>query len=113
MRAVIMGIYFHESAEVALILLVNYWKLLFKMLWGPDGIGILHSLLILPALATHIWLPLLAVAAASVKAANYFLWSVGKMQWFLRQGHEHPLEAIGYVAGGIVFILAAIVHWLI
>jgi hypothetical protein len=29
---------------------------------------------------------------------NYFLWSVGKMQWFLKQGHEHPLEAIGYVA---------------
>jgi hypothetical protein len=72
----------------------------------------LSEFLLLPALATHFWLPLLAVAVAIVKAINFFLWSVGKMQWFLKQGHEHPLEAIGYVAAGIVFCIAAAAQWL-
>jgi hypothetical protein len=26
------------------------------------------------------------------------------MQWFLKQGHLHPLDAIGYVAAVIVFL---------
>jgi hypothetical protein len=110
--AAIRGIYLHMPADAVIHLLVGYWRLVLWSLRTPDGIYVLHSLLILPALATHIWLPLLAIGVALVKAANYFLWSVDKMQWFLKQGHEHPLEAIGYVAAAVVLGVMAVVHWI-
>jgi hypothetical protein len=31
-------------------------------------------------------------------------WIVGRTQWFLKEGKEHPLKAIGYVAGVVVFL---------
>jgi hypothetical protein len=31
-------------------------------------------------------------------------WVVGRTQWFLKEGKEHPLKAIGYVAAVVVFL---------
>ena len=31
-------------------------------------------------------------------------WIVGRTQWFLKEGKEHPLKAIGYVAAVVVFL---------
>jgi hypothetical protein len=61
---------------------------------------------ILPALAVHLWLPLFGIGVAFARAVNSFAWSVDKMQWFLKQGRLHPLQAIGYVAAVVIFISA-------
>ena len=55
------------------------------------------------AMVVYLWLPLLALAAGAAKTLNYFRLAVGWAQWFLKQGQNHPLEAIGYVAAIIVF----------
>jgi hypothetical protein len=61
--------------------------------------------LILPALAVHLWLPLIGIGVAITRTINSFAWSVNKMQWFLKQGRSHPLQAIGYVAATVVFVV--------
>jgi hypothetical protein len=58
----------------------------------------------IPAFAVHLWLPLLGAAILLLRIINVLLWSVTKMQWFLKQGHLHPLDAIGYVASVLVFL---------
>ncbi len=62
---------------------------------------------VIAALAVHLWLPLFAVSVLVVQGINSFLWAARKMQWFLKQGQHHPLDAIGYVAAAIVFIVTA------
>lgn len=66
--------------------------------------------LIRPAIIVHLWLPLLAVGVIGLKSASYFLWASGKAQWFLKQGQQHPLEAVGWVAAVVVFIVTAIIR---
>jgi hypothetical protein len=39
----------------------------------------------------------------ALKALNLFRLWVGGAQWFLKSGKDHPLDAIGYVAGAVVF----------
>jgi len=60
------------------------------------------------ALVVHLWLPLLAFSVGLVKLLNYFRAAVGMTQIILSRGGAHPLEAIGYVAGTIVFAVTAI-----
>jgi hypothetical protein len=107
----VMGRHLGMSETEALSTILTYWKDVISDLSRGDT-STFHPLLILPALATHFWLLLLAAAVASVKAANYFLWSVGKMQWFLKEGHKHPLDALGYVAATLVFVVMSISHWI-
>jgi hypothetical protein len=63
---------------------------------------------VIPASLVFLWLPLFATGIVVLRAINLLSWTVEKMQWFLKQGKEHPLEAIGYVAGAIVFVCAAV-----
>jgi hypothetical protein len=79
--------------------LIYLWKDFF--VWAPD-MG--TKPYILSAFAVHLWLPLLGIALLCLRIVNWILWSVGKMQWFLKQGHLHPLDAIGYVAAVLVFV---------
>jgi hypothetical protein len=67
---------------------------------------------IIPAIAIHLWLPLFAICVMLFQMLNTFLWTALKLQWFLEQGHDHPLQAIGYVAGLAVFVVTIIIHWL-
>jgi hypothetical protein len=43
----------------------------------------------------------------AIRAAGAVSWLVGKAQWFLKGGTEHPLKAIGYVAATFVFVMIA------
>ena len=58
----------------------------------------------LAALIVHLWLPMLALCIGIVKTLNWLRVAVGRTQWFFKTGNEHPLEALGYVAAGLVFI---------
>ncbi|MEH2491091.1 hypothetical protein [Bradyrhizobium sp. AZCC 2230] len=57
-----------------------------------------------PALAVFVWLPLFALGILIVRLLTPSSWIVGRMQWFLKEGKEHPLKAIGYVAAVVVFL---------
>jgi hypothetical protein len=65
-------------------------------------------LLTIPAVAVFAWLPLFAISMLLLQLMEPFAWAVSKMQWFLQEGKKHPFEAIGVVAGVIVFGLAAV-----
>jgi hypothetical protein len=57
-----------------------------------------------PALAVFAWLPLFALGILLARLLTPFSFIVGKTQWFLKEGKEHPLKAIGYVAAVVVFL---------
>ena len=61
-------------------------------------------LLAWPALAVFVWLPLFALGIVIVRLLTPLSWIVGRTQWFLKEGKEHPLRAIGYVAAIVVFL---------
>jgi hypothetical protein len=52
------------------------------------------------------WLPLFALCVAMLQVANSLIAAVAKMQWFLKRGRDQPLDAIGFVAAGIVFVVS-------
>ena len=58
----------------------------------------------LPAIAVHLWLPLFGFGLLCVRGLNYLMWATGKMQWFLKRGNDHPLDAVGCVLGALVFV---------
>jgi hypothetical protein len=64
--------------------------------------------LTIPTLAVFVWLPLFAISILLLRLASPITWAVGKTQWFLKDGKEHPLEAIGMVASVIVFGAAVV-----
>jgi hypothetical protein len=57
-----------------------------------------------PALIVQMWLPLLAVGVLSLRVLQVFLYAVGRAQWFLRGGSNHPIEAAGLIAAILVFM---------
>jgi hypothetical protein len=57
-----------------------------------------------PALAVFVWLPLFALGILTARVLTPLTWIVGRTQWFLKEGKEHPLKAIGYVAAVAVFV---------
>jgi hypothetical protein len=57
-----------------------------------------------PALAVFTWLPLFAFGILIARSLTPLSWIVGRTQWFLKEGKEHPLKAIGYVAAVVVFL---------
>jgi len=74
----------------------------FVMPWGPDVL--LRLIYAWPALAVFVWLPLFALGILIVRLLTPLSWIVGRAQWFLKEGKEHPLKAIGYVAAVVVFL---------
>ena len=65
-----------------------------------------------PAAAVHLWLPLLALCTMLIQTSNAFRWTASKLQWFLKQGHHHPLQAIGCVAALLVLAGTLGFQWL-
>ena len=57
-----------------------------------------------PAFAVFAWLPLFALGIVTARLLTPLSWIVGRTQWFLKEGKEHPLKAIGYVAAVVVFL---------
>lgn len=74
------------------------------MLWE----AYLPALLFFPGIVVFAWLPLFAAGILLLRMINPLLVIVRKAQWFFKDGKDHPLEAIGLVAGIIVFVLAAL-----
>jgi hypothetical protein len=68
--------------------------------WGPPFW--FHLFFAWPAMAVFVWLPLLALGIVVARLPTS--WIVGRAQWFLKEGKEHPLKAIGYVAAVVVFL---------
>jgi hypothetical protein len=66
--------------------------------------GGLSKWFIWPALLVFSWLPLFALGILIVRLLTPLSWIVGRTQWFLKEGKEHPLKAIGYVAAVVVFL---------
>jgi hypothetical protein len=50
------------------------------------------------ALFVHLWLPFFALCVGLLKGLNYFLLATKQVQWFLKRGKDHPLDALGLVA---------------
>jgi hypothetical protein len=69
--------------------------------------------ILLAALVVHLWLPLLVLCVGILKTINYLRLAIGWTQWFIKQGHQHPLDAVGYVAAVIVFVPMAIYTYLV
>lgn len=72
----------------------------------PLGPNSFRQSLIAPALAVHIWLLLFAFGIVVLQLAHTFVRSIEKMEWFLKDGKLHPLEAVGYVAAAAVFVVS-------
>jgi hypothetical protein len=56
------------------------------------------------ALLVHLWLPFFALCVGLVQLVTYLRHAAGWTQWFIKQGEQHPLDAIGYVAAVVIFI---------
>jgi hypothetical protein len=61
-----------------------------------------------PAFFVHLWLPLFAFGALSVRIIYPVFRFIEWAQWFLKQGNQHPLRAVGIVAAALVFMGAMI-----
>ena len=71
------------------------------------------SLVISAAMIVHLWLPFFALCVGLLKGLNYILLTTNKVQWFLDRGKDHPLDAIGFVAAPLIFLIAVAVQWLV
>ena len=63
----------------------------------------------LPALLVLVWLPLLGIGVIGTRALRALLRTVRWAQWFIKQGNQRPLEAIGLVAAAVVFVITAVI----
>jgi hypothetical protein len=65
----------------------------------------------LPALAVHLWLPFFVLSLGMFKLLIMARVAVGWTQWFIKQGRDHPLDAVGYVAALIVFVTTSVIRY--
>jgi len=81
--------------------------------WMVALIALLNMpIIILSAFFVHVWLLLFALGALGVRFIYPVFRAVEWAQWFLKQGNQHPLRAIGMVAGVLVFAGTAIARLL-
>jgi hypothetical protein len=119
-----MGAFVGAAAIVLLYFVRDYW--LGRM--GYEGVQVVYHFMevpseerhnklmsiswyfLIPAVAVHLWLILLALGIVVIRFINIFAWSVSGMQWFLKRGHDHPLQAIGYIAAVLMFLATVVFH---
>jgi hypothetical protein len=61
-----------------------------------------------PGFVVHLWLLLFALGAIGVRLCYPLLRAVESARWFLKEGDQNPLRAVGVVAGALVFVVAGI-----
>jgi hypothetical protein len=81
-----------------------YWSI-----YGWQSYNTLMRSLTAAAIAVHLWLPLVAVSAVLIQVLNYFMRAVTFTEWFLEDGKERPVKAIGYVAAGVVLVATMVI----
>jgi hypothetical protein len=62
----------------------------------------------LPAMLVHSWLAMFAMGVLGLQLLKWIGRASGWTQWFLKDGDKHPLEAVGYVTGAFICIMAII-----
>jgi hypothetical protein len=100
-------------AAILLLYLVRLFSgILLDMYSNDAGIAFafMGYVFFIPAIAVHLWLPLFALGVLFIQAFTYFSRAVGWTQWFIKDGANHPLRAIGYVAAVIVFVGTIVVQ---
>jgi hypothetical protein len=79
-----------------------------EILSSDEDVDVASSMIVgttaLPAVAVFGWLLLFALGILIARLLMPMSWIVGRTQWFLKEGKEHPLKAIGYVAAVVVFL---------
>jgi hypothetical protein len=70
-------------------------------------------LVLAPALIVFAWLPLFGISLLLIRLLNLLTPVVAKTRWFLKEGNDHPLIAVGYVAGAIVFVIAVALRFIL
>ena len=70
----------------------------------------ISDVLVTTAFLVHLWLPFFALCVALLKGLNYVLLATKQVQWFIKQGRDHPLDALGIVGGTVVFVGAVAVQ---
>jgi hypothetical protein len=78
---------------------------MFGVLTEPDSGQIFIAV---PAFIVFAWLPLFAFGLLLLRLSKPLAQTIEKAKWFLKDGKDHPLEAIGFVAGVIVFIIVTV-----
>jgi hypothetical protein len=69
-----------------------------------------------PAFLVHLWLPFFAIGILGLRILQTLRYGIGKAQWFLSGGTNHPIEAAGVIAAILVFIGTGsyhLAHWLV
>jgi hypothetical protein len=62
----------------------------------------------IPAIIVFSWILLLGFGIALLRMAKPVSQATSTLRWLLKDGKDHPLIAVGYVAGAIVFFVSAI-----
>jgi hypothetical protein len=83
----------------------DFWNWV-EFLFNPAGS---KRILLIPVIAVHLWLPLLALGILISKSVNYIRAAGRFSQWFFSRGQAHPLRSIGYIAAAITFLAVAAV----
>jgi hypothetical protein len=85
------------------------WSELIDFIYRSSTSGLTRTV-IAAAFAVHLWIPLLVCSVLLIKVAKYLFEAVRLVQWFIKQGRHHPLDAIGYVAAIVVFAATVTYH---
>ena len=62
----------------------------------------------LAPLVVHLWLPLMFLSIMAYRLLGPGKAGVVRIQWFLAEGRDRPLSAIGLVAAAVVLVGTAI-----
>ena len=58
---------------------------------------------------TNLWLILFIIGLIGFRILSFIFDMVGYMQWFLKHGEEHPLQAVGAVVASATFVVLSLV----
>jgi hypothetical protein len=61
----------------------------------------------LSALVVHLWLSLFSVCVGLLRVLDHLRAAVGWTQWLVKNGRQHPFDAIRYVAAAAIIICIA------
>ena len=83
-------------------IITTFYDTISSLFYLPD-VAAQGVFLLFPAMAVFAWLLLFGLSLGIIRLFYLVRPIVGKVQWFLKGGQEHPLMAVGYVAAIIVF----------
>jgi hypothetical protein len=102
--AIVLGV--NELRNAVFLTIVGGWEEVGELVTHLAMWGMVYRTLFFswPAFFVFAWLPLFAVGILTARFLTPLSWIVGRTQWFLKEGKEHPLKAIGYAAAVVVFL---------